>query len=64
MLVYSRHSMNVMDFFDGRHYAINKSTLSLLGQWPYQSITKKYIILVILFLLTGTQIIAKVDLYE
>ncbi|XP_035720597.1 uncharacterized protein LOC118440940 [Vespa mandarinia] len=52
--------MNVMDFFDGRHYAINKGTLSLLGQWPYQSIKNKYICLMILFLLTGTQIIAKV----
>ncbi|XP_046826496.1 uncharacterized protein LOC124427527 [Vespa crabro] len=49
-----------MDFFDGRHYAINKGTLSLLGQWPYQSIKNKYICLVILFLLTGTQIIAKI----
>ncbi|KAF7393635.1 hypothetical protein HZH68_010454 [Vespula germanica] len=50
----------MMDFFDGRHYTINKGTLSLLGQWPYQSIRKKYIGLVILFLLTGTQIIAKI----
>ncbi|KAL2743031.1 odorant receptor 13a-like [Vespula maculifrons] len=60
LLVYSRQSMNMMDFFDGRHYTINKGTLSLLGQWPYQSIRKKYIGLVILFLLTGTQIIAKI----
>ncbi|XP_035720592.1 uncharacterized protein LOC118440936 [Vespa mandarinia] len=60
ILVYSRHSMNVMDFFDGRHYAINKRMLSLLGQWPYQSIRTKYVRLVILLLLLGTQMLAKV----
>ncbi|KAI4488311.1 hypothetical protein M0804_005159 [Polistes exclamans] len=49
-----------MDFFDGRHYAINKAMLSSLGQWPYQSIKIKYIGLVTLFLLAGTQIIAKI----
>ncbi|KAI4493125.1 hypothetical protein M0802_009675 [Mischocyttarus mexicanus] len=34
--------------------------LSSLGQWPYQSIKIKYIGLVMLFLLAGTQIIAKI----
>ncbi|XP_035720598.1 odorant receptor 13a-like [Vespa mandarinia] len=52
--------MKVMDFFDGRHYAINKSMLSLLGQWPYQSIRTKYIRLEIIFLLLGTQMLAKI----
>ncbi|KAF7379045.1 hypothetical protein HZH66_015279 [Vespula vulgaris] len=48
-----------MDFFDGRHYRINKVLLSFIGQWPYQTISRRNITLSILFLLAGTQIIAK-----
>ncbi|XP_047369694.1 uncharacterized protein LOC124957080, partial [Vespa velutina] len=48
-----------MDFFDGSHYRINKVLLSFIGQWPYQTISRRNITLSILFLLAGTQMIAK-----
>ncbi|KAI4477717.1 hypothetical protein M0804_012545 [Polistes exclamans] len=51
-----------MDFFDGRHYKINKVLLSFIGQWPYQTITRRNVTLFILFLLAGTQYIAKMEI--
>ncbi|KAF3054296.1 Odorant receptor 156 [Nylanderia fulva] len=49
-----------MQFFDGRHYRINKVLLSCIGQWPYQTKRSSNAIIAIIVSLAGTQFVAKV----
>ncbi|XP_047355512.1 odorant receptor 13a-like [Vespa velutina] len=48
-----------MDFFDHRHFVLNKTMLRILGQWPYQSFRIKCISYIFLFIFGATQIVAK-----
>ncbi|GAB1867896.1 Odorant receptor [Camponotus japonicus] len=41
-----------MSFYDNRYYYINKTLLSLIGQWPFQSRLESNIILVIVLFFT------------
>ncbi|KAG7207339.1 hypothetical protein KM043_009004 [Ampulex compressa] len=56
----SAFSNLTMDFFDGRHFKINKVLLCLIGQWPFQSREISTGILVLMILLAGTQFLTKV----
>ncbi|XP_067214378.1 uncharacterized protein [Linepithema humile] len=48
-----------MQFFIESYHRNNKILLSLIGQWPYQTVKIRRLIFFILIFLSGTQIIAK-----